>query len=57
MEFSDTATEPVRQPPALGQHTREVLTALGFTEDDAIAVIDRTEELRQEALAAVDGGL
>lgn len=52
VSFSDTATGPLRPPPALGAHTREVMAELSFDEQTIDAVVERCETVRQETLAA-----
>ena len=57
MEFSDTATGAIRRPPALGEHSREVLGELGFSEQEADAISERCEQVRRDLLAGVGSGL
>jgi crotonobetainyl-CoA:carnitine CoA-transferase CaiB-like acyl-CoA transferase len=57
MEFSVTATGAIRRPPALGEHSREVLGELGFSEQEVEAVSERCEQVRRDLLAGVGSGL
>jgi alpha-methylacyl-CoA racemase len=40
VKLSRTPAEPTNPGPALGQHTREVLEGLGYSDDDIAALTD-----------------
>jgi crotonobetainyl-CoA:carnitine CoA-transferase CaiB-like acyl-CoA transferase len=57
MEFSATVATDVQRPPALGEHSREVLSEIGFSEQEMDAVAERCEDLLREQLKGGGGGL
>ena len=57
MEFSATVASDVRRPPALGEHSREVLSEIGFSEQEMDAVAERCEEVLRGLLEGGGSGL
>ena len=55
MDFSATPTPSPAPPPALGAHTGEVMTALGFDAEAVARVTEHAEEAREAMLAALRG--
>ena len=55
MAFSDTPTALPSAPPALGAHTAEIMTDLGFGAGDVESVQTHADAVRQEMYAALLG--
>ena len=55
MDFSATPTPPPMPPPALGAHTGEVMTALGFDAEAVDRVTEHAAETREAILAILRG--
>ena len=53
MAFSETPTDKPKTPPTLGEHTRAILTDLGFTDAEIDSVNTDTESTRGGMLAAI----
>ena len=55
MAFSEPPTSPPGPPPPLGEHTEEVMTALGFDAAEIESVRNHSEAEQQAMLIALLG--
>jgi crotonobetainyl-CoA:carnitine CoA-transferase CaiB-like acyl-CoA transferase len=55
MAFSDTPTKAPGPPPPLGEHTEEVMAALGFDAAEIKSVRDHSEAEKEAMLIALLG--